>query len=53
MKSIKEPLPLLLISVNVIRGLPSPGGELVEILGDTHPTLLQIEELVPHNLDES
>jgi hypothetical protein len=44
---------LLLISVDVIRGIPSLGSELVEVLGDTHPTLLEIEELVAHDLDES
>jgi hypothetical protein len=39
-KSIEEQLPFLFVSVNVIRGVPSPSSELVEVLGDTHPTLL-------------
>jgi hypothetical protein len=37
-------LPFLLISVDIIGCIPSPGGELVKVLGDAHPTLLQIEE---------
>jgi hypothetical protein len=45
LQPIKEPLPLLFIGINVIRGIPSLGGELVEVLSDTHPTLLQVEEL--------
>jgi hypothetical protein len=53
LKSIQEMFPFLLVSVNVIRGIPSPGSELVKLLGDTHPTLLEIEELVAHDLDES
>jgi hypothetical protein len=53
LKSIQEMLPFLLVSIDVIRGIPSPGSELVEVLGDTHPTLLEIEELVAHDLDES
>jgi hypothetical protein len=53
LQSIEEPLRFLLIGVDVIGCIPSPGGELVKILGDTHSSLLQIEELIPHNLDES
>jgi hypothetical protein len=53
LKSIQEALSLLLVSVDVVRGIPSPGSELVKVLGDTHPTLLEVEELVAHNLDES
>jgi hypothetical protein len=53
LKSIQEMLPLLLIGVDVIRGIPSLGSELVEVLSDTHPTLLEVKELVAHNLDES
>jgi hypothetical protein len=53
LKSIQEALPLLLVGVDVIRGIPSPGTELVEVLGDTHPSLLEVEELVAHDLDES
>jgi hypothetical protein len=53
LKSIQETLSLPLVSVDVIWGIPTPGSELVEVLGDTHPTLLEVEELVVHNLDES
>jgi hypothetical protein len=53
MQSIKEPLSLILIGVDVVWCIPSPGGKLVEILCDTHSSLFQIEELVPHDLDES
>jgi hypothetical protein len=53
LKSIHEAFPLLLIHVNVIRGIPPPSGELVEVLRNTHPTLLEVEELVTHNLDKS
>jgi hypothetical protein len=53
LKSIQEALSLLLMSVDVVRGVPSPGSELVEVLGDTHPTLLEVEELVTQDLDES
>jgi hypothetical protein len=53
LQSIEEPFPLLLIRIKVIGGIPSPGGEFVKILRNTHSTLLQIEELVPHDLDES
>jgi hypothetical protein len=53
LKSIHEALPLLLISVDVIRGIPPLGGELVEVLGDTHTSLLEVKELVAHDLDES
>jgi hypothetical protein len=53
LQSIEEPFSLLLIGINVIGSIPSLGGELVEILRNTHPSLLQIEELVPHNLDKS
>jgi hypothetical protein len=53
LQSIEEPFPLLLIGINVIGSIPSPSGELVEILRNTHPSLLQIEELIPHNLYES
>jgi hypothetical protein len=40
LQSIEEPLSLLLIGVDVIGHIPSLGGELVEILGNAHPTLL-------------
>jgi hypothetical protein len=52
LKSIQETFSLLLVSVNVIRGIPSSGSELVKVLGDTHPTLLEIEELIAHDFDE-
>jgi hypothetical protein len=52
-KSIHETFPLLLVYVDVIRGIPPPSSELVEVLGDTHTTLLEVEELVAHNLDKS
>jgi hypothetical protein len=42
LQSVEEPFPLLLISINVIGAIPSLGGELVKILRNTHPTLLQI-----------
>jgi hypothetical protein len=53
MQSIKEPLLLLLIEIDVIGGIPSPGGELVQIPCHTHASLLQIVELVPHYLDKT
>jgi hypothetical protein len=53
MKSIQEMFSLLLVSVDVIRGIPSRGSEHVEVLSDIHPTLLEIEELVAYDLDES
>jgi hypothetical protein len=53
MQSIKEPLSFLLIGVNVIGCIPSLGGKLVKVLGNAHSSLFQIEELVPHDLDES
>jgi hypothetical protein len=53
LKSIQETLPFLLVSVDVVRGIPSLGSELVEVIGDTHPTLLEVEELIAHDLDES
>jgi hypothetical protein len=53
LKSIQEALPLLLVGVDVIRGIPSLDSKLVEVLGDTHLSLLEVEELVAHDLDES
>jgi hypothetical protein len=53
LKSIHEALPLLLIGVDVVRGIPPPSGELVEVFGDTHTSLLEVKELVTHDLDES
>jgi hypothetical protein len=53
LKSIHEAFPLLLIRVNVIRGIPPPSSELVEVLDDTHTILLEVEELVAHDLDKS
>jgi hypothetical protein len=53
LKSIHEALPLLLIGVDVVRGIPPLGGELVEVFGDTHTSLLEVKELVAHDLDES
>jgi hypothetical protein len=52
LKSIQETLPLLLVSVDVIWGIPSPSGEFVKVLSDTYPTLLEVEKLVAHDLDE-
>jgi hypothetical protein len=53
LESIHETLSLLLIRVDVVGGIPPPSGELVEVLGDTHPSLLEVKELVAHNLDKS
>jgi hypothetical protein len=53
LQSIEEPFSLLLIGIDVIGRIPSPRGKLVKILRDTHSSLLQIEELIPHDLDES
>jgi hypothetical protein len=53
LKSIHEALPLLLIGVDVVRSIPPPSGELVEVLGDTHTSLLEVKKLVTHDLDES
>jgi hypothetical protein len=53
LKSIQEMFSLLLVSVDVIRCIPSPSSELGEVLGDTHPSLLEVEKLVTHDLDES
>jgi hypothetical protein len=53
LKSIHEAFPLHLISVDVVRSVPSPSSKLVEVLRNTHPTLLEVEELVAHNLDKS
>jgi hypothetical protein len=46
LKSIHEAFPLLLIGVDVVRSIPPPSGELVELLSDTHTTLLEVEKLV-------
>ena len=53
MQTIKETVPLLLICVGVMRGIPSQGVELVKILDHLHVVLLQIVELVPLHLDQS
>jgi hypothetical protein len=53
LKSIHEAFPLLLIGVDVVRSIPPPSGEFVEVLGDTHTTLLEVEKLVTHDLDKS
>jgi hypothetical protein len=53
LKSIHEAFPLLLVGVHVVRSIPPPSGELVEVLGDTHTTLLEVEKLVAHDLDKS
>jgi hypothetical protein len=53
LKSIQETFPLLLVGVDVIRGIPSPCSELVEVLGDTQSSLLEVKKLVMHDLDES
>jgi hypothetical protein len=53
LESVHEALSLLLIRVDVVGGIPPPSGELVQVLGDTHPALLEVEELVAHDLDQS
>jgi hypothetical protein len=53
LESVHEVFPLLLICVYVVRGIPPPSSELVEVLGDTHSSLLEVEKLVVHNLDKS
>jgi hypothetical protein len=53
MKTIQETLSLLGVHVGIPRGIPSQSGELVEILYHRHGTLLQVEELILHKLDES
>jgi hypothetical protein len=53
MKTIQETLSLLGVRVSIPRGIPSQSGELVEILYHGHDTLLQVEELISHKLDES
>jgi hypothetical protein len=53
LKSIQETFPLFLVGVDVVRGIPSQSSELVEVLSDTHTTLLEVKKLVVHDLDES
>jgi hypothetical protein len=53
MKTIQEALSLLGVRVGIPGGIPSQSGEFVEILYHGHATLLQVEELISHKLDES
>jgi hypothetical protein len=53
LKSIQEAFPLLLVRIDVFRGIPPPSGELVEVLRDIHTPLLEVEKFVAHDLDES
>jgi hypothetical protein len=53
MKTIQEELSLLGIRVGIPGGIPSQSGEFLEILYHGHATLLQVEELISHKLDES
>jgi hypothetical protein len=53
MKTIQESLLLLVIGVNIIGSIPFLRCELVKIIRDVHASLLQVEELISHKLDQS
>jgi hypothetical protein len=51
MKTIKETVPLLLISISVLRCISSQGVELVQVIDHTTIVLLKVEELISLDLD--
>jgi hypothetical protein len=53
MQTIHEAVALLLVSVNILRGIPGQSVELLKIIHHVGVVLLQVEEFITLHLDQS